>query len=130
MNLDPTKNKLIYPELSYQIVGVLFEVHNELGGNLKEKHYQKAVAVKLKERKINFIEQYYIPIKIAGEDVGRYFFDFLIDDKIVLELKVGRFKSTYFKQLLSYIKTGNFKLGIVASFYEDEVRFKRILNLY
>jgi GxxExxY protein len=56
------REDLLYPELSYQIIGVLFEVYNELGYGYQEKYYQKAVGNKFKEINISFKEQ--VPIKI------------------------------------------------------------------
>ena len=124
------KEKLIYPELSYDVVGILFDTHNQLGGALKEKHYQRAVAKLLKEKGIAFEEQYMIPVKLGEKEVGKYFFDFLIEDRLILEIKVGRLKKEYFDQLHSYIKTSGKKLGILAIFTENEVKFRRILNIY
>lgn len=124
------KEKLIYPELSYDVVGILFDAHNQLGGALKEMHYQRAIVKLLKEKGLSFEEQYMIPIKLGEKEVGKYFFDFLIEDKLILEIKIGRLKREYFEQLHSYIKTSGKKLGILAIFTENEVKFRRILNIY
>ena len=56
------RKDLIYPELSYQIVGVLFDVWNEVGFGHKEKFYQNAVSIGLKNIKLNFGEQ--VPMKV------------------------------------------------------------------
>ncbi|MCL5093756.1 MAG: GxxExxY protein [Patescibacteria group bacterium] len=97
---------------------------------MKEKHYQRAISKLFKEKGINFQEQFAIPIKLKEKEVGKYFFDFLVEDKVVLEIKVGRLKRTYFDQLHSYVKASGKKLGILAIFTENEVKFRRILNLY
>jgi len=58
------------------------------------------------------------------------FSDFLIENKIVLEIKVGeRFEKKPINQVYSYLKANNFKLGILAQFTKEKVRFRRILNL-
>ena len=88
------KEKLIYPELSYKIVGCLFDVYNNIGPNHREQYYQKAAASEFRRQKIPFIEQISINLKYKNETIGQNFLDFLIDDKIVLELKVG----SYFKR--------------------------------
>lgn len=125
-----TKDNLIYPGLSYKIVGALFEVHNELGGGLQEKHYQKALAKVLRDKNIGFKEQIEIPIRFRGEKLSNYFLDFLIEEKIIVELKTKRFLKEYYSQLNSYLKKTDKKLGIVAIFGKDELRYKRIVNLY
>lgn len=123
-------NKIIYPELSYKIVGCLFEVYRNIGGNHRELYYQKAVKEEFEEQKINFNEQVYSPLKYKGSQIGKYFFDFLIEDKVVLELKKGSvFQKQNIEQVLSYLKTSNLKLGIIANFTRDGVKFYRVLNI-
>lgn len=57
---DLKRNDLLYPELSFQIVGCAFEVHNELGFGFKESIYQKALALAFKEKKLSYTEQFFI----------------------------------------------------------------------
>lgn len=124
------QSKLIYPKLSYQIVGILFDVHNEMGSGHRESFYQRAVKNSLTKLKIPFKEQVYIPISYKEDIVGRYFLDFLIDNKIVLEIKVGqRFLKSNFDQVYSYLTSKRLSLGILAVFSRDGVKFKRILNI-
>ena len=70
-------------------MGVLFEVFKELGAGHKEKYYENAVVEELKEAGISFEQQLYTPLSFKGKVVGKYFLDFLIDKKIVLEIKKG-----------------------------------------
>ncbi len=120
---------LLYKELSYKIVGILFKVHGELGGGYQEKYYQKAIALELKTNNLNFKEQVLIPLEYKELPIGRYFMDFVVENKIVLEIKVSpQFYSRDIKQVLSYLKTSNLSLGILASFNKKELIFKRILR--
>jgi GxxExxY protein len=80
--------------LSYKIIGVVFDVFNELGYGYQEKYYQKAVAKSLTKLKLSYKEQVPYEIKFEGETIGRYFFDFLIEGMIVLEIK----KETNFRR--------------------------------
>jgi GxxExxY protein len=124
------RKDLIYPELSYTIVGVLFEVYNNLGPGHKEKYYQKAVATVFKTAKISFKEQVYSSIIFKNSNVGNYFLDFLIENKIILEIKSGdKFLKQNISQLYSYLKVKNLKLGILANFTKEGLKFKRIVNL-
>jgi GxxExxY protein len=130
MPKDLKRKDLIYPELSYQIVGILFEVHNDLGPGHHEKYYQRAIVEGLKKCKLSFQEQVYTPLIFKDAKVGGYYLDFLIDDKIVLEIKKGdRFSKRHINQVLSYLKIKNLKLGIIANFGIDGVKFKRIINI-
>lgn len=83
------RDDLIYPELSYKINGILFEVYNELGPGHKEKYYQSAIQEALKQNKFKVERELYVPLKYNDVKVGKYYLDFLVDDNIVLEIKKG-----------------------------------------
>lgn len=119
----------MYPELSFKINGVLFEVFKQLGGGHQEKYYQKGVAIGLKNKGIRFMEQYHAPLKCFDETVGRYFLDFLVENKIVLELKRGQFIfAQVIDQTKKYLVTLNLKLAVIACFTYNGVVIKRVIN--
>lgn len=125
------RSDLIYPELCYKIVGILYDVFNEVGAGHRESFYQKAIKLAFEKEAIKFQEQPYVPVKYNENVVGKYFLDFLIEDKIVLEIKKDTvFRQQYIKQVFSYLKAKNLKLGIIANFTREGVRFKRIVNLH
>src|SRR4051812_28894379 len=78
---------LVYPELSFEIVGCAFEVFNELGYGHAEKYYQKALAVALKNKKIPHKEQVHYALRFQGESIGKGYCDFVVDNKVIVELK-------------------------------------------
>jgi GxxExxY protein len=122
--------KIIYPELSFKIVGILFEVYNELGGSYQEKYYQRAIAAALNKNKVVFKEQFPIELKFQEEKIGKYYLDFIIEGKIVLEIKKGNYYSrTNIQQVYCYLKSSGSKLGILANFTPSGVKFKRIVNI-
>jgi GxxExxY protein len=123
------RGDLILPELSYKIVGVLFDVYNVVGPGHLERVYQRAVAEALKERKLKFIEQVSAPLVFKGKAIGKYLLDFLIEDKVVLELKQGdRFRKSNIDQVLAYLASTNRELAILANFTQQGVLFRRIVN--
>jgi len=124
------EGKVIYPELSYEIIGTLFDVWNTVGHGHKESFYQKAIAKNFEDKNISFKEQIGVKIKYRGKEIGIYFLDFLIENKIVLEIK----KREYFSkqdidQVYAYLKATKLKLGIIAHFTKSGVKFRRVLNL-
>ena len=123
------RNDLVYPELSYKIVGYAYEIYNQIGGGHKEVVYQKAYAVILKENNVVFKEQVYYPVRFMGKTIGKNFFDFLIDDKIVVELKKDmRFSKAHIDQVLNYLKVSNLKLALLINFGSEGATCKRIIN--
>ena len=122
-------SNLVEKELSYKIVGVLFDVYNSLGGGYQEKYYQRSVSQEFKNRNIKFKEQINTSLSFKGNSIGRYFLDFLIEDKVVLEIKVAnKFYVRDIKQVLAYLKATNTPLGILANFNRNNLQFKRILK--
>ncbi len=122
--------KILHPKLSYQIVGLLFAVYNELGCDYQEKYYQRAVAQALKNSGISFKEQVLVPLEFQGKNIGRYFLDFLIEEKIILEIKRGdHFSIGNIRQIYCYLKATNLDLGILANFTSTGIRYKRIVNI-
>ena len=110
---------------------MVFSVFNGLGYGYQEKYYQKAIAKTLKILSIPFKEQAPYNIRFKNEIIGRYFLDFLIDDKIILEIKKeNNFRRQNIQQIVGYLKRTNLKLGIIVNFTKNGVKFKRILNLY
>jgi GxxExxY protein len=129
MNKMIQKQDLIYPELSYQLVGLAYNVFNELGHGHLEKIYQKAYAKELKEAGIVFKEQAPYQVIYKEEVIGNNYLDFLIEEKVIIELKRSDFYSKkYIDQVSNYIKVSNLKLAILINFTTNGVRIKRIVN--
>lgn len=131
MNKVELKRKdLIYPELSYQIIGILFDVWTKMGWGHKEGFYQKAAASAFKNVGLEFKAQLPVKVYYEKEPVGIYYFDFLIENKVVIELKVRNyFSKEDIEQLYSYLKAKGFKLGLIVHFTRTGVKFKRVINL-
>ena len=79
--------KIKHEVLSYKIRGACYEVYNTLGPGYKESIYHNALAREFKTRKIRFTEKARIPILYKNEKVGMYEPDFIIDDKVLIEVK-------------------------------------------
>lgn len=124
-----TNGKLIYPELSYEIVGILYKVQNELGNKYQEKYYQRAIEIELKNRNIKYERELQVDLLYNDNKIGKYFLDFLIEEKIILEIKAtDKLKMTDFKQISAYLKSKKIKLGIIANFRTEKLSYKRIIN--
>lgn len=122
-------NELLHPKLSYKLMGILYKVYNELGGGYQERIYQSAVRKALIKNKIGFLEEVWIDLYYDAGKISRYRLDFIIEHKIVLELKVGpRFTPRDIMQVLGYLKRSKLELGILVSFSRKKLFYKRILR--
>lgn len=119
---------LLYEELSYLVRGCIYEVHNELGVGLDEESYQMALERKLAAKNIAFRSQEVRYIVHRGERVHKFKLDLIIEDKIILELKVLEtgFHPENIFQLLSYLKCWKKQLGMLVNFGLPKVAIKRI----
>ena len=122
-------SKLIYPELSYKITGILFAVHNELGRFYNEEQYADAIEGYLKNLKMDYEREKTLPISFKDEIKGRNRIDFLIEDKVILELKTKRLltRDDYY-QTKRYLAALNKKLGLLVNFRDKYIKPRRILN--
>lgn len=119
-------NKLLYKDLSYKIRGCVFKVYNKLGFGHKENVYQKALAIELKKTDLNFEKEKTLPIFYENKKIGTYRPDFVIDDKIIVEIKAVPFMpKTYETQLIYYLKSTKFKLGFLINFGSKNIEIKR-----
>jgi GxxExxY protein len=120
---------ILFPELSYQLMSIMFEVHNQLGPGYTEDIYEKAVVYELKCRGIAYEEQKPILVTYKGQPMGYYRLDLVIDEKIILELKaVSSLNDLFKQQLLSYLKATDLRLGLLINFGSMRVEYLRIVN--
>ena len=117
------QGKLIYPKLSFTIVGILFSVHNNLGPYAREKQYGDEIEQKFKEAKITYKRE--VIIGSSGNIL-----DFVVDNKIALELKTKRIltKEDY-HQIQRYLQESQLKLGLLVNFRNKYIKPVRIVRI-
>lgn len=117
---------LLYKELAYKVVGCFYSVHNELGPGYKESIYHKALSIEFENNKINFTEEKRITITYHGRKAGIYKPDFIVDDKILVEIKAVDFMpKVYEEQLYTYLKGTKYKLGYLVNFGSSKIEIRR-----
>ena len=108
---------LLYAELSHAIVGAAIEVHRHVGPGQLESVYQRALASELARRCIAARAQVPIEMLYKGDKVGDFFADFIVDGKIVVELKAtDRPHGLHIAQVLSYLRATRLSLGLLINF--------------
>ena len=118
----------IYKDLTYKIIGAIYNVHRELGSVHKEIIYHKAIAIEFSEKEIPFVEEKPIDVKYKGKKIGVYKPDFIIDDKVILEVKVAPAITKAMRdQVYYYVKGTKYKLVLLANFGTSKVGIKRLI---
>jgi GxxExxY protein len=123
------ENKILHKELSYKLQGLFFAIRNELGSGHKESIYQKALEKELKTAGIIFQKE--PPIKIYSakkEYLGLYRPDFLVENKVIIELKAAQFVTKQENaRLYDYLRNSEYELGYLVNFASPKLYMKRFL---
>jgi GxxExxY protein len=122
--------ELLYKELSYKIQGAFMEVRKNFGPGHKEIVYQNALAEEFTANKILFEKEKSISIHSpkTGKSVGSYRVDFLVDNKIIIEIKaVDLIPKNFIDQIYSYLRNSRYELGYFVNFKSPKLYVKRLI---
>jgi len=119
-------SNFLYKDLSYKVIGCFYEVYNELGPAHKEQIYHEALKVIFDEKDISYKENKRIKIKFKDREVGVYEPDFVVDDKIIIEIKsVLNMPKVFEKQLYYYLRGTSYKVGYLVNFGNENIDIRR-----
>ncbi len=121
--------EILFKELSYAIVGAAMDVHKILGGGFLEAIYQAALEHELTLRKIPFEKQVRLPVTYKGVLLGEYVADFVIDGKIIVEIKaVSQLNAAHEAQAMHYLAATGQRLAILLNFGSQKLEQRRIVR--
>ena len=122
-------SQIIYKNESYFIIGLCMDIYNELGKGFNEAVYGEALELELKSNGVPYQKEAKFNITYKSNVLKHHYFaDFLVDDKIILELKaVEKINSGHVKQTLNYLAASKMKLGLIVNFGEDSLSYKRVI---
>lgn len=118
-----------YSELTGKIIGCAMEVHNALGNGFQEVIYQRALAYELQLQNLSFDREYEMPVVYKNKPVGSRRVDFLIDNKISVELKATtKLEAVHLAQAINYLEAYNLEIGLLINFGNTKLEFHRVEN--
>ena len=127
--MSTNEKEILYKELSYKIIGMAMEIHSKLGYGFLEKVYENALMLLFRREVIQAKQQAPIKVYFEGEIVGEYFADILVEDKIILELKVlEKITDVHIAQALNYLKATGLELAIILNFGKRKLEYERLIN--
>ena len=119
-------------EITYEIRGAIYDVYKALGPGLLESVYEEALCFELEQRGLKVERQKQVPIVYKGNLLKTELrLDVLVEDKVIVELKsVEEMKKVFSKQLLTYLRLMDKKVGLLVNFNTDNIlnAMKRIVN--
>ena len=118
-----------YSEETSKIIGCAIEVHKQLGNGFQEVIYQRALEIEFANSFIPFEREFQMPVMYKGEQIGERRVDFLVFEKISVELKaIINLEPVHFAQAINYLEAYNLEIGLLINFGSTSMEIKRLLN--
>ena len=120
---------LKYKEITEKIIGAAMRVHATLGNGFQEVIYQRALEIELDDSDLKVAREFCMPVHYKGRKIGERRVDFLIDEKISVELKaIIKLEPVHFAQARNYLEAYNLEVGLLLNFGSTSLEFKRLEN--
>jgi GxxExxY protein len=115
--MEPRNPEDKHKDLTEQIIGCFYKVYNTLGYGFPEKIYENAMVIELRQRGLQVDQQPKIKVYYEGELVGEFEADLIVVDAVIVELKaVDQLLPKYEAQLLGYLKSTLYEVGLLLNF--------------
>lgn len=120
----------LHKEETFKIIGILFEVHKNLGKGFSEIVYKDAIEFEFNENKIPFAREKEFSVNYKNTTLKHKFYaDFVVFNKIILEVKtVDCFNNSHYNQCLNYLRVSNNELALLVNFNSISLEYKRIVR--
>lgn len=129
MNMDGKDiqdKELMHGDLTRSIIACAFEVINELGSGFLESVYEKALALALTQAGLTVECQKQIEVTFRGKNVGIFYADLLVEDKVIIELKAMKaILPEHQAQIINYLNATGIEVGLLINFGNPKLEFKR-----
>jgi GxxExxY protein len=123
------KEEYKYSAITEKIIGCAMKVHNSLGNGFQEVIYQRALAIEMGKTGVEFTREVEMPIHYEGQEIGTRRADFLVDGKIMVELKaITILEDVHLAQALNYLEAYALEIGLLINFGSKKLEFKRLTN--
>lgn len=121
--------KMTLDEITYKINGCAMKVHNKLGNGFQEVIYQRCLAIEMEKAGLSFGREVEQTIYFDGIEVGTRRADFLVEEKIIVELKaLIDLEGVHLAQAKNYVVAYNYPIGLLINFGANKLQFKKIFN--
>lgn len=118
-----------YGEITEKIIGAAFRVHGFLGNGFQEVIYQRAMALEFNSISITYAREFEMPIYYMDQHIGTRRVDFLVENKISVELKaVIKLEDVHIAQAMNYLEAYNLEIGLLLNFGSKRLEFHRFTN--
>ena len=125
--LIKSKPAMKFERITREIIGAAMEVHNTLGNGFQEVIYQRAMAIEMHMRGINFNREFEMDIYYKNERIGGRRVDFFVENRVMVELKaLVTLEDVHLAQAMNYLEAYNVEIGLLINFGGKSLEFKRV----
>lgn len=118
-----------HTELTGKIIGAAMKVHSALGSGFQEVIYQRALAIEMGKQGLAFQRELEMPIFYDGEEIGTRRVDFLVEEKVMVELKaLSKLEDVHLAQAINYLEAYRLEVGLLLNFGGRSLQFRRVVK--
>jgi GxxExxY protein len=117
---------MLHADITETVIACAFEVIKELGTGFLESVYEKALLLALRQKGLSAVAQYPLKVLFREENVGEFFADLLVEQKVIVELKVVKtLAPEHQAQLINYLQASGIEVGLLINFGNPKLEIKR-----
>lgn len=126
--MEKQNSKLLHPELTEKILGVYYDVYNEIGHGFLESVYSSCMFLALTKAGMSVRREVPVPVYFRGQDVGQFKADLVVDGSVLIELKaVQNLDRSHEAQVMNYLRATELEVGLLLNFGSPKPQFRRIV---
>jgi GxxExxY protein len=127
-SMEKQANQLIHSELTEEILGVYYDVYNEIGHGFLESVYNNCMYLALTKLGLSVRRDVPVPVYFRGQDVGQFKADLVVGGSVLIELKaVQNLDRTHEAQVMNYLRATELEVGLLLNFGSPKPQFRRIV---
>jgi len=118
-----------HADITGQVIGAAMKVHSALGNGFQERIYQRALAIEMAKHGLSFRREIEMQIYYDGQEIGKRRVDFLVEDKVMVELKaVTQLEDAHLAQAINYLEAYHLEVGLLLNFGARSLEYRRVVN--
>ncbi len=123
------KQNYKHADITQKIIGAAMKVHSTLGNGFQEVIYQRALAIEMAKTGLDFQREQEMPIYYDQQQIGTRRVDFLVEDKVMVELKaITALEDVHLAQAINYLEAYGLEVGLLINFGSKSLQFRRLIN--
>jgi GxxExxY protein len=123
------KEEYKYSEITEKIIGCAMKVHQRMRNGYQEVIYHRCLTIEFKKESLSFLSEIELPIFYDEIEVGKRRVDFLIENKVILEIKaLSELTDAHLAQALNYLEVMNLEIGLLLNFGAKSLEIRRLIN--